>query len=229
MENKKNAISYKAEEYLEAIYRLEKKGGSAKTMDLANKLKVVPGSITNTIESLEKRGLIKHKPYMGVNLTKKGRIIATNVLRRHRLAERLLTDLLHLDWSEVHNAACKLEHALSPEILEPLENALEHPTTCPHGNPIPTPDGRLNEEITKPLTAMNEGEEGVILRITDENPHILKDLGRLNILPESYVMLEKKDFSNALLVILVNKKHQTIDLNLANHVQVKSLNFREEI
>ena len=96
MEAKEVTVSSEAEEYLEAIYRLEKKTGFAKTMELARQLKVVPGSVTNTVESLERRGLVTHEPYKGVKLTEKGRRIALNVLRRHRLAERLLTDILHL-------------------------------------------------------------------------------------------------------------------------------------
>jgi DtxR family Mn-dependent transcriptional regulator len=225
METAKTRISHQAEEYLEAIYRLEKKGGSAKTMELVEKLKVVPGSVTNTVESLERRGLVIHEPYRGVKLTEKGRSIAINVLRRHRLAERLLTDFLQLDWSEVHNAACNLEHALSPELLNPLENALGHPKTCPHGNPIPTKKGRLVEEATKPLTDLNSGEGGVIIRISDEKPNILKVLGRLSLLPESFVKVERKESFTTPLDILVNGNRHTVERKLAIHVHVKPSNM----
>ena len=138
MKTKKASISPQAEEYLEAIYRLEKKKGFAKTMELARTLNVVPGSITNTIEGLKRRALLTHKPYKGVKLTKKGENIALDVLRRHRLAELLLTDILHLDSNKVHDEACKLEHVLSDIILNSIETFLEYPKTCPHGKPIPT-------------------------------------------------------------------------------------------
>lgn len=225
MGNREEKISDKAEEYLEAIYRLEKETGSAKTMELVKKLKVVPGSVTNTIENLEKRGLVIHEPYRGVKLTEKGRSIAINVLRRHRLAERLLTDFLLLDWSEVHNAACKLEHALSPKILNPLENALGNPKTCPHGNPIPTKKGKLVEIETKPLTDLNSGEGGVIVRIANEKPDTLKILGRLDLLPESNVKVERNESLTTPLSILVNGKHHAIERKLAIHVHVKSSNM----
>ncbi|KPV64610.1 MAG: manganese transport transcriptional regulator [Candidatus Bathyarchaeota archaeon BA2] len=114
-------VSSEAEEYLEVIYRLEEKTGFARTMELARKLKVVPGSVTNTIEGLERRGLVTHEPYKGVKLTEKGRKIALNVLRGHRLAELLLTEILHVDWSEVHEVACKLEHVIAADIMKPLE------------------------------------------------------------------------------------------------------------
>ena len=218
---KEASISYQAEEYLEAIHRLEKKRGYAKTMELARRLKVVPGSVTNTIESLERRGLVIHEPYKGVKLTEKGRGIASNVLRKHRLAERLLTDILHLDWSEVHDAACKLEHALSPEILDPLENALGHPKTCPHGNPIPTKNGRLLEEESKSLADLNSGEDGIIVKIADEEPTTLKALDSLGLILGSYVKIEKKGFFDGPINIHVNGQPHTVERKLARYVHVK--------
>jgi len=224
MKAKETTVSPQAEEYLEAIYRLEQKKGSAKTMELARKLNVVPGSITNTIEHLEQRGLVIHEPYKGVKLTEKGQKIASNVLRRHRLAERMLTDLLHLDWSEVHDSACKLEHVLSPEILDPLESALGHPKTCPHGNPIPPKKGKLVEEQSKPLTALNSGESGIIVRITDEKPVILKALGSLDLIPNSHVKVERKKSFTGPLNIIVNGKRYIVEQKLAIHVHVKPSN-----
>jgi len=225
MKTEQTTVSSPAEEYLEAIYRLEEKSGSAKTMELAKELEVVPGSVTNTIESLERRGLVIHEPYRGVKLTETGRNIAINVLRKHRLAERLLTDFIQLDWSEVHNAACKLEHALSPEILNPLENALGHPKTCPHGNPIPTKNGKLVEEETKPLTDLNPGEGGVIIRIANEKPETLKVLYRLGLLPKSYVKVTRNEPVTSTLDISVNGKRQTVERKLAIHVHVRPSNM----
>ena len=139
-------LSYEAEEYVEAIYRLQKQSGVAKTKELAEELKVVPGSITNTIEHLEKHDLVKHEPYRGVRLTKKGEKLALDIIRRHRLAERLFTDILNVEWSEAHESACKLEHALTKDVLPMLEKRLEHPKFCPHCNPIPTEKGEMAEE-----------------------------------------------------------------------------------
>ncbi len=221
MTTKEASISQKAEEYLEAIYRLEKKRGYAKTMELAKKLNVVPGSVTNTIEGLEKRGLVIHEPYKGVKLTEKGRKVASNVVRRHRLAERFLTDILHLDWSEVHDAACKLEHALSPEILNPLENALGHPQTCPHGNPIPTRNGKVAEETSKPLADLNSGEGGVISKIADEKTDILKILDSFGLILGSYVRVDEKKPYTGPINIHVEGKRYAVERALAKHVYVK--------
>ncbi|MCW3997709.1 MAG: metal-dependent transcriptional regulator [Candidatus Bathyarchaeota archaeon] len=219
---KKPEISYQAEEYLEAIYRLEKKKCSAKTMELAKKLNVVPGSITNTIENLEKRGLVSHIPYKGVKLTEKGRKIAANVLRKHRLAERLLTDFLHLNWSEVHDAACKLEHALSPKILNSLESSLGNPKTCPHGNPIPTYKGKLDEPNSKPLAELNSGESGIVVKISEENPTILRVLESLGAIPKTLVKIEGKESFNGPLHISINGKRHKLEQKIARCIHVKS-------
>jgi DtxR family Mn-dependent transcriptional regulator len=193
-------------------------------MELARKLNVVPGSITNTIEGLEKRGYVIHKPYKGVKLTEKGRKIASNVLRRHRLAERFLTDILHLDWSQVHDAACKLEHALSPEILNPLEDTLKHPKTCPHGNPIPTKKGEITEEETKPLTDLNPGESCVVVKIAEEKTETLKTLDTVGLTPGSHVKIEtKKPFTGPLDIHVEGKRH-IIERKVATQVYVKPIN-----
>jgi DtxR family Mn-dependent transcriptional regulator len=219
MPAKKAQISHQAEEYLEAIYRLQNRSDSAKTMDLAKKLNVVPGSITNTIENLEKRGLVSHKPYKGVKLTKKGRRIAANVLRKHRLAERLLSDFLHLSWSEVHDAACKLEHALSPRILSSIESVLGHPKTCPHGNPIPTKEGKIIESKSKLLTQLSVGKSGNIIRILEENSSILKNLENIGLIPGVYFRIEKKS-QNGFLHLCINGKLHKLDSKIAKYVHI---------
>jgi len=161
-------LSNEAEEYVEAIYKLQKRRGVAKTNELANELHVVPGSVTNTVEHLEKHGIVQHEPYKGVKLTKEGEKFALGIIRRHRLAERLLTDILDVDWSEVHESACKLEHALSGKVLALLEKRLGHPKFCPHGNPIPSENGEMIEEECLPLSEVNVNEACIIAKITDE-------------------------------------------------------------
>ena len=98
------------EEHLETIYRLQERGGVARTSDIVRLMNVAPGTVTNTVERLEKELLVLHKPYKGVQLTERGRRIALSVIRRHRLLERLLTDLLNIEWDKSHAIACKLEH-----------------------------------------------------------------------------------------------------------------------
>ncbi len=218
---KPETVSNQAEEYLEAIYRLEQKTGYARTMDLARSLNVVPGSITNTIENLERKGLVVHTPYRGVKLTDNGRKIASKVLRRHRLAERLLTDILHLDWSQVHDPACKLEHALSPEILKPLEKALGHPKRCPHGNLIPTNCGGVFEEETVALSELDTKTVGIIIKITEEKVEALQQLAKLNLTPGKRISVENKNVSSGSLTIRIEGKCFTIDHDLVSIIHVK--------
>lgn len=216
-------VSNQAEEYLETIYRLESKFGFARTMEISRKLKVVPGSVTNTIENLEKKGLVFHEPYKGVKLTENGRKIASKILRRHRLAERLLTDFLHLDWSEVHEPACKLEHALSTDIIKQLEKVLGHPKRCPHGNPIPTKCGGIFEEKTIPLTELDTKISGIIVKIIEEKSETLKLLSQLRITPGKVLQVESVDPKGSR-TIHVGNKIFTIDQDIASIIYVKKIN-----
>ncbi|MCW4022642.1 MAG: metal-dependent transcriptional regulator [archaeon] len=223
MNSKQVAVTNQAEEYLEAIYRLENKAGFARTMELSRKLGVVPGSITNTVENLERKQLVIREPYKGVKLTPSGRKIASSILRRHRLAERLLTDFLQIDWSEVHDPACSLEHALTPEILKPLEKALGHPKRCPHGNPIPTDCGRIQEDETVALTELDAQTTGNIIKITEEKPEILRELVKLKLVPGTQLKIVKNTGKAEQMEIKVAEKSCTIDHDLASIIYVKKI------
>ena len=212
------------EEYLEAIYRLQEKSGAARTSDIVKMLEVVPGTVTNTVERLEKEGYVTHEPYKGVKLTGKGIKIALQVVRRHRLSERLLTDILHVEWEKVHDAACKLEHGITDEIIKPLEKTLRHPKTCPHGNPIPTKCGGIIEEKSQPLTELNEKEQGTIVKITEEKSDLLHYLRTLGlILGASVEVVEKAPF-NGLITIKVGVTSRSIRRAIASIIQVKPTN-----
>ena len=183
------------EEYLETIYRLEKRDGVAKTNGLVLALNVAAGTVTNTVERLEREQLVTHEPYKGVKLTEQGKKIALDVLRRHRLSERLLTDFLKFDWGEAHEAACRLEHGVTSRIANKLEEVLGHPTTCPHGNPIPTMNGTIAEERSRPLVELQENDEGTISRIAHEKTDILSYLKNQGLVPGvSVEIIEKAPF-----------------------------------
>ncbi len=220
----KITVSKKAEDYLEAIYRLQKKKGFARTVELARHLGVVPGSVTNTIEALEKRGLVIHAPYKGVSLTDDGRRIALGVLKRHRLAERLLTDILHLDWSEVHDAACKLEHALEPAVSESLERALGHPKTCPHGNPIPDSFGRVVEDECVPLVSLQPSESSMVARIVEEKPEILRYLSSMGLIVGVRIEIQQKSSLGSPLIIKIGDLSCALDYKIASAIEVTKIN-----
>jgi DtxR family Mn-dependent transcriptional regulator len=210
-----------AEEYLEAIYRLQEKSGVARTSDLVNLLKVVPGTVTNTVERLEKEGYITHEPYKGVKLTEKGHRIAIRIVRRHRLSERLLTDILQLEWDKVHEAACKLEHCMTDDIIRSLEKVLKHPKTCPHGNPIPTKCGGIIEENSQPLTELNEKEQSIVVKITEEKSDLLSYLSALGLVPGATVEIVAKAPFNGPITLKVDETNQALSPTIASIIRVK--------
>jgi len=216
-------VSNVVEEYLEVIYRLEEKSGVARTSELVKLLNVAPGTVTNTVERLEKESLIIHEPYRGVKLTEKGRRIALRVVRKHRLSERLLTDVLSVEWEKAHNAACQFEHGISDEIAKKIEKALGHPKTCPHGNPIPTECGGIIEETSQPLTKFNLKEKGVIIKITDEDPELLQYLKTLGLKPEASVeVVEKAPFSGPI-TVRVDEKDHALSREIASLIKIRKV------
>lgn len=214
-------LSYEAEEYVEAIYRLQNRSGVAKTKELAEELHVVPGSITNTIEHLEKHGLVKHEPYRGVKLTAKGEKLALDILRRHRLAERLLTDVLNAEWSDVHESACKLEHALTKNVIALLEKRLGNPKFCPHGNPIPTERGEIEEEKCYPLTEIGLNKACTVAKITNGKREKLLTLAGKGIKPNVSISVVEKKTSN--IVLHVSGRERTLSYDDASSVWVKPI------
>jgi DtxR family Mn-dependent transcriptional regulator len=156
------------EDYLETIYELEESGIPVMRARLVERLGVSAPTVSETVARLEREGYVALDEQRLVQLTDRGRAAATGVMRRHRLAERLLVDLLQVPWHQVHEEAHRLEHAIS-ETLEPyLVKALGDPGSCPHGNPIP---GSANVEDTSgqvPLADLGPGEQAVIRRVDEE-------------------------------------------------------------
>jgi len=216
-------VTSATEEYLEIIYKLQKKSGVATTSDLARALKVTPGTVTNTIARLEKESFVIREPYRGVRLTEKGRRIALRTIRKHRLSERLLTDLLNVEWERVHEAACKLEHSISDEIAKKIEKALGHPKTCPHGNPIPTECGGIIEKSSEPLSEFNIGDKGVIAKITDERRELLEYLSSLEVRPDKIVeIVDKAPFGGPITVRIEGKNH-ALSREIASLIEARKI------
>jgi DtxR family Mn-dependent transcriptional regulator len=209
------------EEYLEGIYRLQEKSGVARTSDIVKMLQVVPGTVTNTVERLEKEGMLRHEPYRGVKLTDKGRKIALDVIRRHRLSERLLTDFVRVDWDKVHDAACKLEHGIANDVIKKLEKALGHPKTCPHGNPIPTACGGIIEEKSEPLSTLRSKESGVVAKIKDETPEVLEYIAALGLLPGTSIEIVEKAPFDGPVTVKVGGANHALSLSMASIIWIK--------
>lgn len=133
------------EDYLKAIYRLSAQGGFAATSDIAALLSLAAPSVSGMVKRLSETGLIEHVPYRGVQLTAQGRRAALRMLRRHRVLESYLTRHLGYSWDDVHAEAERLEHAVSDELIERMARAIGDPRYDPHGDPIPTAEGEIEE------------------------------------------------------------------------------------
>jgi DtxR family Mn-dependent transcriptional regulator len=208
------------EEYVEAIYRLQERDGVARTSNLVDMLHVAPGTVTNTIRRLKRDGLVTHQPYKDVQLSERGRIIALDVLRRHRLSERLLTDILHVGWDEAHREACRLEHGLTDTVVQQLDTVLNHPTTCPHGNPIPTPTGNMVHVESVPLTALHPPATGVIAKIVGEDTALLHYLNALNLKPGISLKVIKQAPFNGPITVQIDDTHHALGRVVASKLWI---------
>jgi DtxR family transcriptional regulator, Mn-dependent transcriptional regulator len=156
------------EEYLETIYELEEAGIVPMRARIVERLGVSAPSVSETVKRLEREGYLTLAPgSRAMVLTETGRKYATDMVRRHRLAERLLVDVLHVPWHQVHEEACRLEHAISDNLERHLLALLDDPATCPHGNPIPGSARAVPAEPTVALWAAYEGAATEVRRIDE--------------------------------------------------------------
>ncbi len=158
------------ENYVKQIYlTAEKLGEEVVPMGMvAQSLGVVPGTATTMIKAMDRQGLAIYEPRQGVRLSPRGRQLALQILRRHRLIEYFLVDVLQMDWSEIHEEAEQLEHAISERLLERIDRFLGEPRFDPHGDPIPTADGKVVQPTLTSLTECSKGERVVIGRVSDQ-------------------------------------------------------------
>ena len=171
------------EDYLKAILKLEDEGERATTNAVAERLGVSAPSVTAMAKRLAAEGLVERKPYRGVVLTARGRRVALEVVRHHRLLERYLSERLGLGLDEVHDEAERLEHVLSEELEARIDAELGFPTHDPHGDPIPDRELRLAESDERTLASLEPGERSTITRVPDASADVLRYLSGLSLVP----------------------------------------------
>jgi DtxR family Mn-dependent transcriptional regulator len=186
-------VSQAVEDYLKAIYKLQSDAGKVSTSALAEYLGVAPPSATNMITRLVDEGLLRHDRYRGVELTEKGARAALEVIRHHRLWELFLAEALDVPLERVHAEAERLEHSLSEDLEDRLDLALGHPTVDPHGDPIPSKDGRLSRAIYPTLNDVVTGQSAIVVRVPDSDPSLLRYLSELGLLPGARIAIVRKD------------------------------------
>jgi DtxR family Mn-dependent transcriptional regulator len=188
---------------------------------LAERLGVTHVSVNEMMRRLVEQGLVSHTPYKGVNLTKKGRGVACNVLRRQRLWECFLYDHLKIEWAQVYEFACSLEHATAPEVTEALAGFLGDPKTCPRGNPIPAADGSFKPLDAISLSEVKLGQTAHVQAVNATATDVLKYLQEKNILPGREVTVVEVAPLQGPLTLRVDGKDVALGLPMAEFVLVK--------
>jgi len=168
---------------------------------LAAALAVTPGTATTMVKALAEASLLRHLPHHGVSLTPSGRRLALNVLRKHRLVETFLVNILKMDWSTVHREAERLEHAISDEVLDRLDELLGHPQSDPHGDPIPSREGELRIQIYATLSSCVVGTSQRIVQITDQSENFLRFADQHGLPPGAVVRVTKRDHAAGVLTL----------------------------
>ena len=183
------------EDYLKQIYQaqLACPGSLVPTGQVASALEVAPGTATAMVKTLAEAGLVEYEPYTGVRLTAAGEKLASHVLRRHRLVELFLVEVMGMDWSEVHGEAELLEHAVSERLLERIDTMLGHPEVDPHGDPIPTAGGKVATEEHADLVTCPVGESMMLVRVTDQAADFLRLMHRYGLVPGVSVQVVTRD------------------------------------
>lgn len=210
------------EDYLSVIYKNLDLNGEIKPNIIADKLAVSSAAVTDMFKKLSKDGLIKYKKYKGISLTAEGETYARNMVRRHRIWEVFLFQIVGMPWNKVHNEANMLEHSSSDDLIDRLEEMLSYPEYDPHGDPIPSRKGKLPKvKKHRPLSELHEGESGQVIRVNDFDEKFLAYISKLGIkLKENILVKEKREFDKSL-EIIVNGKPWNISNKLAQNVFVE--------
>lgn len=195
-------------DYLGAIYRLGESLDKVTTSALAEQMHVSAPATSSMLKRLEESRLVERSSVDGVSLTDQGRLAALQLLRRHRLLEVFLIQTMGFTWDQVDSEAHRLEHAISSAFEERMDTLCGYPTHCPHGDPIPTKDGRIVDVATITLVEMTEGATGILHRATSRDARVLRYLARLGLMPGNAVRLvEVGPFNGPVTVELLTGNH----------------------
>ncbi len=215
-------LSKAEENYLKTIYHLSaNSGGGVSTNSIAELMETSASSVTDMIKKLAAKKLLNYKKYHGADLTKEGQAAAVEIIRKHRLWETFLVNKLNFSWDEVHDIAEQLEHIKSPILISKLDDFLGYPKFDPHGDPIPTPEGKIVTVKNKPLNQLKAGECGTVTSVNDSHPSLLKYLNKLNIkIGSNMEIVEVIEFDNSLEILLEGKNTVILSEEIAKTILV---------
>lgn len=206
--------SEQIENYLKNIYKLSSNDGKVTTSSLSEKLQISPASVSEMIKKLAEEGTLTHTPYKGVELTEEGKLLALRIIRKHRLWEMFLVQVLHFGWDEIDDEAERFEHIMSDKMEEKIDHVLGHPSIDPHGDPIPSKDGVITCSMSYPMAEAHEGATVRVLRVSDENSEMLQYVSSIGIsLHREILIRQKMNFDNSLLVRIGDR-----DVNISSTI-----------
>jgi DtxR family Mn-dependent transcriptional regulator len=218
--------SHTVENYLKAIFQAQVALPSSDDLvpmgQLASALRVVPGTATTMVKALAESGLVRYEPYAGVRLTDAGEKLAARVLRRHRLIELFLVQVMGMSWIEVHDEAEHLEHAVSDRLIERIDEMLGRPSADPHGDPIPGPEGTLSRPQYDTLLTCPLGEAVTVRRVSDQDSEFLRFVERHNLKPGQVVRVEDRDPAADSVRLRGDDREFTIGARAASKVLVQA-------
>ena len=207
------------QDYLKALYKLQK-DGPVSTTDLAKEIGVSGASVTGMLKRLSKLNLVDYNSYKGARLTETGEKMALEILRFHRLLELFLRTKLNFPLEKVHDEACRLEHCVSDEFAERIDELMGRPRFDPHGHPIPTKDGKIVEIDEVPLTDADVGSFYSISRICDTEPQILSYFEDNRYLPGSFMKIIEKSPFKGPITVEIDGKEKIIGYEVASKIFV---------
>jgi DtxR family Mn-dependent transcriptional regulator len=213
-------LSKSERELLKAIYRQSSDGTGAQTGQLADALGLSPGTVTATIKRLAEAGLLDHRPYHVVRFTDAGRRAAIGSIRRHRIVERFLADMLGYAWNEADRLSTTFEHDLPDEVVTRIFIALNRPITCPHGFPIPAPE----QDELPPMPPLYDLEAGDVAQVAvpgSTDPEVVQFLEELGLRPGVEVEIREKHPFDGPLVLRVDGKDRTLGERIARQIFVR--------
>jgi DtxR family Mn-dependent transcriptional regulator len=213
-------LSASIEDYIKVIYSLRARGERASTKRIAQALDVKMASVTGMIKHLASEGYLRHTPYRGVELTPRGREVALRMIRRHRLIEQFLVEVLRMGWDEVDADAEVLEHVMSDRLIERIYDALGKPEFDPHGSPIPGRDGEIRAIEAVSMAALEDGEQATVLQVSDRDPEFLRYLTKLGIKIGTKVRLIEQAPFDGPLTLRVGRRRILLGREAAGRIMV---------
>jgi DtxR family transcriptional regulator, Mn-dependent transcriptional regulator len=211
------------QDYLKAIYELTRGSDAAATSALADRLQIAAGSVTGMLKRLAEQGLVEHAPYRGARLTAAGEAQAIGLIRRHRVLELFLVQILGYTWDRVHEEAERLEHAVSDELVDRMASVLGEPTRDPHGAPIPGAGETFVDRSYPALADLDIGRRAVLRRVPDEDASALRYLAELELVPGAEVEVLERARHRGALRVRIDGRERHVGLEISRSLQVEPL------